>query len=187
MSRIIETERLILRHWKLSDAEDMFRYASNPKIGLNAGFMPHKSIQDSIEIIKRFEQKKYGYAVCLKSDNKAIGSIELKFKDYPDLLGSKNYCEIGYWIGEPFWGNGYITEATKSIIKLAFEELEVENLWIGYFVNNYQSKRVQEKCGFVYIKTLENVDFPLINEKKIVKKNLLTRERYFYLKEKDKL
>lgn len=68
----LETDRLILRDWKLSDSEDMFEYAQSELVGPNAGWKPHKSIDESEEIIKGFIIKNDVYAIELKSENKVI-------------------------------------------------------------------------------------------------------------------
>ena len=65
--------------------------------------------------------------------------------------------EIGYWIGVPFWGQGLIPEATRKIMQHGFEDLGLQRLWCGYFDGNIKSKRVQEKCGFTYHHTTNNV------------------------------
>lgn len=65
--------------------------------------------------------------------------------------------EIGYWIGVPYWRQGLIPEAVREIMRYGFEELDLEKMWCGYFDRNEKSKRVQEKCGFHYHHTSENV------------------------------
>ena len=62
-------------------------------------------------------------------------------------------AEIGYWIGVPFQGRGYTTEATREVIRHAFEELGMTTLWCGYFDGNDPSRRVGEKCGFRHVRT----------------------------------
>ena len=77
----------------------------------------------------------------------------------PDTEG-----EIGYWIGWPFWGQGLIPEATKEIIRHAFVDLNLETLWCGYFEGNDKSRRVQEKCGFTYHHTNQDILWKLMND-----------------------
>ncbi|MBQ1726710.1 MAG: GNAT family N-acetyltransferase, partial [Treponema sp.] len=74
----METKRLILRKWKDDDAEELYKYASNPDVGPIAGWPPHKSIEESRDVIKNVLNGKEAYAICLKEDGKAIGAIELK-------------------------------------------------------------------------------------------------------------
>ena len=69
------TERLILRTWKETDAESLYEYAKDPAVGPIAGWPVHKSVENSLEIIKEVLSADETYAVCLKKDNRAIGSI----------------------------------------------------------------------------------------------------------------
>ena len=103
---IIETERLILRPWKESDSESLFEYARNPEVG---------PIADSLNIIKNVLSANETYAVCLKTDNKAIGSIGLIPPAQSHARASNTEIEVGYWIGVPYWGNGYIPEAVRAL------------------------------------------------------------------------
>ena len=70
---ILETERLILRRWKESDAEDLYKYASDPDVGPIAGWPPHQSIEESLDVIKNVLGGKEAYAICLKEYGKATG------------------------------------------------------------------------------------------------------------------
>lgn len=82
---ILETERLILRRWEESDAEDLYKYASNPDVGPIAGWPPHQSLDESKDVIKNVFNGKEAYAICLKEDGKAIGAIELKLNGHTDM------------------------------------------------------------------------------------------------------
>lgn len=144
------TKRLILRPWDQADAADLYQYAKNPAIGPAAGWPVHTSVENSSEIIKTVLSANETYAVCLKEDKKAIGSIGLMIGKNSNLDLSDQEAEIGYWIGEPFWGQGLIPEACLELIRHAFEDLKLEKLWCAYFDGNEKSRRVQEKCGFVY-------------------------------------
>ncbi|MCQ2420915.1 MAG: GNAT family N-acetyltransferase [Clostridia bacterium] len=161
---ILETKRLILRPWCETDAESLFTYAKNPAVGPIAGWPPHTSVENSREIIKDVLSAPETYAVCLKEDNRAIGSIGLLFGEASNLDLPEGEAEIGYWIGVPFWGQGLIPEATRELIRHAFADLGVQTLWCGYFDGNDKSKRCQEKCGFVYHHTDENIYWPLMDD-----------------------
>ena len=80
--------------------------------------------------------------------------------------------EIGYWLGVPFWGNGYIPEAVKRLQQHAFEDLGCNAMWCGYYDGNEKSKRCQEKCGFIYHHTEENKPCELMGD---VRKEHFTR------------
>ena len=87
------TKRLIIRKWNLDDAINLYKYASDPSVGIPAGWCPHKSIEESKNFIKDADQN--SFAVCLKSDNLAIGSIYLKLKDKTDMTDRDDECEQG--------------------------------------------------------------------------------------------
>ena len=148
--KIIETERLLLRRWEESDAEDLFRYASDPDVGPIAGWPVHQNIDESREVIRNVFSGKEAYAICLKEDGKAIGAIELKLYGSRgnDLATAEDECEIGYWVGKPFWGHGIMPEAVNAMLRRAFKELGMQKVWAGYYDGNTKSMRVQEKCGF---------------------------------------
>ena len=173
---VMKTERLILRRWEEADAESLYEYAKDPDVGPIAGWPPHKSIEESLGIIKTVFCSEEAYAVCLKKDNKAIGAIELKLNGHTDMTERDDECELGYWIGKPFWGRGLIPEAAEEIIRHGFEDLEMRAIWCGYYDGNEKSKRVQEKLGFKYQWTTKDLDVPLMNEKRTGHVSLLTRE-----------
>lgn len=161
---IIETERTILRPWHEEDAVDLYLYAKDPDVGPIAGWPVHTSVDNSREIIRSILSTPETYAVVLKTTNKAIGSIGLMIGSQSNIGLPNNECEVGYWIGVPYWGQGLIPEAVKALQKHAFEDLGMKKMWCGYFDGNTKSKRVQEKCGFKYIMTKENVPSQLVGE-----------------------
>ena len=151
----LTTERLILRPWAETDAEDLYRYAKDDRVGPIAGWPPHSSVDNSAEIIRTVFSAPETYAVCLKEDNRAIGSIGLLIgarsdKEIPDTEG-----EIGYWIGRPFWGQGLIPEAVRELLRYCFEDKGAQRVWCSHYAGNEKSKRVIEKCGFSYELTCE--------------------------------
>lgn len=173
---VMETERLILRRWEESDTESLYEYAKDPDVGPIAGWSPHKSVDESRIIIQNVFSAPEAYAVCLKSDNKAIGAIELKLNGATDMTDRDDECELGYWIGKNFWGRGLIPEAAKEVIRHGFEDLGMKKIWCGYYDGNEKSKRVQEKLGFKYQRITKDVDVPLMKEKRIGHVSLLTLE-----------
>ncbi len=175
---ILETERLILRRWEESDAEDLYKYASNPDVGPIAGWPPHQSLDESKDVIKNVLNGKEAYAICLKEDGKAIGAIELKLNGHTDMTEKDDECELGYWIGKPFWGQGLMPEAANELLRYAFEDIGMSKVWCGYYEGNIKSKRVQEKVGFKYQWTSEDIDVPLMHEKRTGHVNALTKEEW---------
>ena len=108
----LKTERLILRPWKESDAQSLYEYAKDPDVGPIAGWPPHKSVEESLNVIRDVFNGAECYAICEKENNKAIGAIELKLNGQTD---KEDECELGYWLGKPFWRRGYMPEAADSI------------------------------------------------------------------------
>ena len=154
----------MLRHWEESDAEDLFTYARDPEVGPAAGWP--KTVLCGREC----------YAVCCKDDNKAIGAIELKAQTH--LTERNDECELGYWVAKPFWGQGLIPEAGEEMLRRAFEDLEMQKVWCGYYEGNEKSKRVQQKLGFVYQYTKENVEVPLLRERRTEHILAITKEEW---------
>ncbi|MGD1823184.1 MAG: GNAT family N-acetyltransferase [Pleomorphochaeta sp.] len=161
---VLETKRLILRNWRDLDAKDLYIEAKDPRIGPIAGWPPHTSVENSLDIIRNVLNKKYTFALELKSENRAVGSIGLMLKEDSNLDIGENEAEIGYWIGVPYWGEGLVPEAIDEIIRFSFEELNLNKIWCGYFEGNLKSKRAQEKCGFKYHHTNNNVYWSLMDD-----------------------
>lgn len=154
---ILKTKRLILRPWEEGDAEDLYKYASNPDVGPIAGWPVHTSVDNSREIIKGVLSAPETYAIVLKAKGHPVGSIGLMLGKASNIGIPNTEGEIGYWIGVPYWGQGLAPEAVHEIMRYGFEELNLEKMWCGYFDGNEKSKRVQEKCGFHYHHTSKNV------------------------------
>ena len=175
---MLKTERLILRRWEDSDAESLFEYAADPDVGPIAGWPPHQTIEESRDVIKNVFNGKEAYAICLKTDDRAIGAIELKLNGHTDLTDRDDECELGYWLGKPFWGQGIMPEAVKEILRHAFEKIGMTKVWAGYYEGNLKSKRVQEKSGFRYQWKSEGVDVPLMHEKRTGHVSSMTKDQW---------
>ena len=176
---ILETNRLILRPWQDSDAEDLYRYAKNPNVGLMAGWPIHTDVENSRYVIREFLAKEENYAVVIKGSSVAVGSIGLMTGRESNLGGlSAHEAEIGYWIAEPFWGRGYIPEAVEEILRHGFLDLNYSVIWCGYFDGNEKSKRVNEKCGFVYQRLEKDRVWPLIDAVHSLHVTKLTKEKW---------
>ena len=170
---ILETKRLILRPWREDDAEELYKYASDAEVGPPAGWPPHTSVENSREIIRNVLSAPETYAVCLKTDGKPIGSIGFHRADLAEL---DDEYELGYWIGKTFWGQGLIPEASREMLRHAFEDLGMSRIWCGHYDGNIKSRRVQEKLGFVYHHTTEGIELSLVNEVRTGHVMLMTRE-----------
>ena len=172
---ILQTERLILRPWCEDDAEDLYTYACDPEVGPPAGWPPHTSVENSREIIRDVLSAPETYAVCLRESGRPIGSIGLHRND---LAEREDEYELGYWIGKPFWGQGLIPEASREMLRYAFEDLGMRRIWCGHYDGNAKSRRVQEKLGFVYHHTTEGIAVALLNEIRTGHVMLMTRENW---------
>ncbi len=181
--RVLKTKRLILRQWEESDARDLYAFAKDESIGLNAGWAPHTSVKYSRGIIRNALSAPETYAICLREDERAIGSIGIMNRERSNIKLGDNEAEIGYWIGVPFQGKGLVTEALQEIVRHAFLDLDLSVLWCGYFDGNEKSKRVQEKCGFRYDHTEEDKYWEAIDATKTEHISRLTREEWMDMPE----
>ena len=172
----LETERLLLRPWRESDAEDLYTYASDPDVGPIAGWPPHNTIEESLSLIRDWLSAPDAWAICRKTDGRAIGSIRLRRGDQTDLAEGGDQCELSYWLGKPFWGQGIMPEAAQAVLRHAFRGLGMSKVWAGYYDGNVKSRRVQEKLGFRYQWTTHGLEIPLLHETRTGHVNLLTRE-----------
>ncbi|WP_338069947.1 GNAT family N-acetyltransferase [Bifidobacterium merycicum] len=170
MTEVLTTERLTLRPWKVGDADEtrvLFSLASNPHIGPRAGWPAHRSVEDSAAIIRGVLSTDETYAVVLSATGEPVGSIGLKPLSgiiAPSAEENRGALEIGYWIGEPYWGRGLVPEAARELMRYGFEDLGLEAIWGTHDVNNKQSSRVMDKLGLRIVRTRDHVYFPLIDE-----------------------
>lgn len=172
---ILETDRLILRPWVEDDAEELYKYAKDPDVGPMAGWPVHTSVENSREIIRSVLSAPETYAVCLKETGKPVGSIGLHRND---LATQDDEYELGYWLGKPYWGQGLIPEASREVLRYAFEDLGMNRIWCGYYDGNEKSRRVQVKLGFEYQRRTEGIEVKLLNEVRTGHSNLMTKERW---------
>ena len=177
-SDVLMTRRLVLRRWNQKDAEDLYRYACDPDVGPIAGWPPHKNPDESRAVIRDVLNGREAYAICLKEDGRAIGAIELKLNGHTDLTDRDDECEMGYWLGKPFWGRGIVPEAVTEMLRRAFEDIGMQKVWVGYYEGNSKSKRVQEKCRFRFQRKSEGVDVPLMQEKRTGYVSSLTKDQW---------
>ena len=153
---VLKTERLTLRTWRESDLNDLYEYARVDGVGQMAGWSPHRSIEESKEILNLFMDKKKTFA--LEYRGKVVGSLGIETYEesrYPELdLAQKRGREIGYVLSKDCWGRGLMTEAVKEVIRWLFEDVKLDFIIVGHFTRNDRSRRVIEKCGFEYVKTI---------------------------------
>lgn len=146
---MMETDRIILRPWRESDAEALYKYASDPEVGPRAGWPPHKSVEDSLEVIKTVFNNPTTWAIVLKETGEPIGAM-----GYLPCEGNNLPCRegeplVGYWIGKPYWNKGLCTEALALMIANIRSTTDIKSLISSHFIDNPASGRVMEKCGFI--------------------------------------
>ena len=145
----METERILLRPWRDSDAESLFKWASDPDVGPRAGWPPHKSVEESLEVIRSIFNNDTTWAIELKESGEAIGAMGYGPSCDCALPAREGEPICGYWVAKPYWNKGICTEALSLMIDHIKETTDIQSLISGHFVDNPASGRVMEKCGFV--------------------------------------
>ncbi len=157
--KTLETQRLILREFRESDAEKMLEnWASSENVTKYLTWKPHESIDVTLEYIRftreRCQNGGYDWIIVLKDTGEPIGSIGAVNIDKKLKL-----VHVGYCIGEKWWHQGYTSEAFKRVIVYFFDELGMNRVESRHDVNNPNSGKVMLKCGLKYEGTLRQSDF----------------------------
>ena len=150
----LQTERLILRPWHQEDLDDFFEYARVDGVGQMAGWLPHESKETTQMVLDSFIAHKKTFA--LELDGKVIGSLGIehyKEEEFPELDKLQGRS-IGYVLSKDHWGKSLMPEAVQAVMKYLFEEERYDFLIISHYTFNNQSRRVIEKSGFTYLKTI---------------------------------
>lgn len=147
-SRSLETVRLLIRPFQEEDADAFFACCQNPNLGNNAGWAPHKTIEESREILQNvFIGQENIWAMILKDAQQLIGSIGI----VPDPKRENPQVRmLGYWLDEAHWGKGYMTEAVQAILNYGFNELQLSLITANCYPHNKRSQQVLERNGFIY-------------------------------------
>ncbi len=171
-SNIVRGANIILRPWLDTDAEVLYRLASDPDVGTRAGWAPHRSVEESLSVIRNVFRNDTTWAIVLPdSDGTPVGAIGYGPSCDCNLPALPDEPTVGYWVGKPFWNRGICTEALRTMIAQIREQnarclairaaRHIENhhplqeqhfipsLISGHYVDNPASGRVMEKCGFV--------------------------------------
>lgn len=143
----------VLRRWDENDVACLQKYANNEKIAANLrNAFPYPYTMDDAKNYIAFCHKNDGQRHVLRAitvDGRAVGSIGVTF-------GSDVYeksAELGYWLAEPFWGDGIMSAAVEKMCRYVFAKYDVARIFAEPFAANSGSRRVLEKAGF----TLEGV------------------------------
>lgn len=148
LSPNIETKRLLLRPFQENDAEAFFACCQNPNLGNNAGWAPHKTLNESREILhSAFIGQEGIWAVTLKDTQQLIASIGI----VPDPKRENPQVRmLGYWLDEPYWGKGYMSEAVQAVLNYGFNELQLSLITANCYPHNKRSQQVLKRNGFIY-------------------------------------
>ena len=152
----METARILFRPWRDDDAETLYRYASDPEVGPRAGWPPHKSVEESLEIIRTIFHSDHIWAIVLKNaggdacvhSGEPIGCMGYMVHGESNINIGENDAEVGYWVAHPYWNRGICSEALRLLIDYCFNVKGFRTLWADFFPDNPASGKVMEKCGF---------------------------------------
>lgn len=174
----LHTDRLILRPWKQEDLTDFFEYASVDGVGQMAGWLPHKDPSESQKILDGFISHQKTFA--LDYQGKVIGSLGVEYYDEKESpeLDSLRTRALGFVLSKEYWGKGLMPEAVNEVIRWLFEEQKLDAIICAHFDWNTQSARVQQKCGFHFLRESIYKTFYGTVEKDII--NVLYREEWSY-------
>lgn len=146
----LQTQRLILRAFTLADASRVQELAGERDVAKMTYLLPHPYpaglaetwIGSHAENLKK--DKEAIFALVEKATQTLIGSMGLR------LVREHEKAEVGFWIGKPYWGKGYATEALRAVIEFGFKELKLNRIFGLHFGENPASGRVMEKVGMKY-------------------------------------
>jgi RimJ/RimL family protein N-acetyltransferase len=139
---VLETERLVLRAPRLEDAKAVVVLAGDRRVAENTARIPHPyRMSDALEWITLVNADDSKQTFLITHAGTPIGACGIDLRDGPTP-------ELGYWLGAPYWGQGFATEAARAVIDHAFADLGHDALQAGARVSNPASRRVLEKCGF---------------------------------------
>ena len=150
-TKTIETSRLILRKFKITDAENMYKnWATDPMVTKYVTWDPHKDISETKELLTMWvkeseELDKYKWVIELKETKEVIGGIDLAHVRTKDEIG-----EIGYCLSANYWNKGYMSEALLAIMEYLFNECNFYILEAKHIKENIGSGKVMQKCHMKY-------------------------------------
>lgn len=184
----LETKRLVLRPWRMSDAEALFEYACDPDVGPAAGWLPHASVDESRKALKKFLMVPETYAVTIRDaedPDRPAGSVSLKVGIHSDLAIGDDQAELTYWLGKPLWGQGLMPEAVRAVMRHAFIDLGLVAIWAGRISGHKQNRRVQEKLGLNHQRFIRNRPRQIVGDYITENVNWITRDEWEVLQKAD--
>ena len=145
---VIEGERIVMRRWKVDDAPELYRIASDAEVGPMAGWLPHRTEDESRRVIETLFSNDRTWAIVLKGEGKPIGCMGYYTHESSNIAIGENDCEVGYWLAKEYWNMGICTEALRLMLEYCEKVKQFERVWADCFIGNRASRRVIEKCGF---------------------------------------
>jgi [ribosomal protein S5]-alanine N-acetyltransferase len=144
----LKLERCTVRDWRMEDAPSIVKYANNRRVSINLRdrFPFPYGIEDAKEFLTRSTSNAPRNNFCIEIDGAAVGGIGVHLGE--DVF--RYTAEIGYWLGEEFWGRGVMSEVVSAFTDHCFKELSLHRIFAKAFSNNPASARVLEKAGFVF-------------------------------------
>lgn len=143
----IELNGARLRPWRTSDLDDLVLAANNPNVARTLrDLFPHPYTRADAEtwLARAARTDEPDIKLCIEVDGRAAGGIGI----HPQKDVNRVTAELGYWLGEPFWGRGIMTQVVRAVVAQAFARLPLERIEAFAFANNPASPRVLEKAGF---------------------------------------
>lgn len=146
-----------LRPWEITDLESLVKYANNPAIAQNLmDRFPHPyTLEAGEKFLQMVTQPNPPNVLCIDIDGKASGGIGLHIAE--DIY--RKNAELGYWLAEPFWGNGIVSRVVPQMVQYGFANFDITRIFARPFRTNKASQRVLEKAGFVLEASMEKTFF----------------------------
>ena len=168
----IRTERLLIKTPQIDDKFKLTQLINDKDVIKWLSEIPFPyTLSHAEEFIERSRErvlKQESYNFMIFQDKKMIGGIGL-------TEFNNQSCQVGYWLGKQYWGNGFATEALKSILNFGFDQLNLEKIYAAYKIGNEGSIRVLTKCGFEYSRKKYEYDSEL-NEAVFLTEMILRKE-----------
>jgi RimJ/RimL family protein N-acetyltransferase len=144
-----------LRPWNINDLDSLVKHANNPNIAkfMTDGFPHPYTKEKGISFIEMATKDKPIHIFAIDVDGKAVGGIGI----HPQQDIMKKNAELGYWLGEEYWGKGIVSNAIKQVVDFAFTNYEINRVFARPFGTNIPSQKVLEKCGFKLEACLEKI------------------------------
>jgi RimJ/RimL family protein N-acetyltransferase len=147
--------KVILRPFQWSDLKEMTRLANNPKVATNLtdAFPSPYTLEAAQQFFKRVSSVKITEVLAIEVDGKLVGNIGI----HPQDDVNRRNAELGYFIGEEYWGKGIATEAIKLMVQYGFDHFDIHRIFARPFGKNIASQRVLEKAGFTLEARIEGI------------------------------